>query len=47
MLFLVNDSALASDNALRFSRNLLGRIYKKLMIRYEIKNYNMVLTEKQ
>ena len=29
--FLVNDTTLASDNPLRFRKNLLARIYKLIM----------------
>ena len=47
--FLVNDTTLASDNPLRF-RKLFLKYNKKprqLMIRLEMKNYFMILIEKQ
>ena len=46
--FLVNDATLASDNPLKFRKifSIYSKIMK-LMIRLEMKNYNMILIEKQ
>ena len=48
--FFVNNTTLASDNPLRFRKNLFS-IYNnnswELMIRLEMKNYNTILIEKQ
>ena len=47
--FLVTDTTLASNNLSRFRNNLSERIFKlilQLMIRLEMKNYNITLTEK-
>ena len=43
--FSVNDATLASDNPLRFRKNLLITSWQ-LMIRLEMKNCNMILKEK-
>ena len=40
--FLINDATLASDNPLRFRKNLFQHIIK-LIVRLETKNYNMIL----
>ena len=40
--FLVNDTTLPSDNPLRFRKNVL----QQLMIRLEMKSYNMILIER-
>ena len=40
--FLVNDTNLPSDNPLRFRKNVL----QQLMIRLEMKSYNMILIER-
>ena len=47
--FLINDATLASDNPLRFGKNLFQHITKswQLMIRLYMKNYSMISTEKQ
>ena len=47
--FLVNDTTLAPNNPLSFKKTFLVYIIKnmKLMIRLEMKNYNMILIEKQ
>ena len=47
--FLVVDSTLASDNPLRLSKKSFKHIIKlwQLMIRLKMKNYNMILIEKQ
>ena len=47
--FKINDATLASDNPSKFRKIFLNKyIIKscKLMIRLEVKNYNMVLIEK-
>ena len=47
---LVIDDTLASDNHLRFRKNILKRRSKlilQLIIRLEMKNYNMNLIEKR
>ena len=48
--FLVTDATLASHNSLRFRKNLLERIEKLIttvMIKFMMKNNNMILKEKQ
>ena len=48
--FLVSDATLASDNPLRFRKNVLERIQKLIMTtddRLEIENCNMILSEKE
>ena len=48
--FLVNGTTLTSDNSLRFTKNILEKIYnksKQLIIRLQMKNYNVILAEKQ
>ena len=45
--FLIIEATLASDNSLGFRKNLVERIKRQLMIRLKMKNYNMILTEKQ
>ena len=51
ILFLVADAILSSDNSLSLRNNLLGRLQRLIMTIYdgkrEMKNYNMILTEKQ
>ena len=46
--FLINDATLASDNPLRFGKNLFQHIIKswQLMIRLYMKNYSVISTEK-
>ena len=44
--FLVIDPMIASNNRLRFTKNLFN-IYSKNHVRLEMKNYNMILIEKQ
>ena len=49
-LFLVNDTTPVSDNPLHFRNNVFERTKnncKQLMIRLEIRNCNLTLTEKQ
>ena len=49
IFFLVNNTTLLSDNPSCFRQNLSERIYDKsweFIKRLEIKNYNMILTEK-
>ena len=45
--FLVNDTTLASNNPLKFRKNLFGIYNKNHDIRLEMKNYNTILIEKQ
>ena len=46
--FLINDATLASDNPLRFGKNLFQHIIKswQLLIRLYMKNYSVISTEK-
>ena len=48
---LVIDTTLASDNPFRFRKSILKRIFKLIIISddkiFNMKNYNMILTEKQ
>ena len=49
--FLVIDTTLASDNPFRFRKSILKRMFKLIIISddkiFKMKNYNMILTEKQ
>ena len=49
IFFLVNDTTLTSDNPLRLRKNILNKYIikpRQLMIRLEMRNYNMILIEK-